>query len=47
MIRAVSDEAQNNVEPARIARRFHSTLAEIVSSVCGHCVSRAESMRLC
>ncbi len=34
LIRAVVEDACKQVEPARIARRFHSTLIELVASVC-------------
>jgi hydrogenase maturation protein HypF len=33
-IRAVADEAARGVAPARIARRFHSTLVDIVAATC-------------
>ncbi len=34
LIRAVARDAGNGVETARIARRFHSALVEIVATVC-------------
>lgn len=34
LIRAVAADAGNSMETARIARRFHSTLVEIVATVC-------------
>ncbi len=35
LIRAVADDARKGVEAARIARRFHSTLVELIVTVCG------------
>jgi hydrogenase maturation protein HypF len=35
LIRAVADEARRGVDAARIARRFHSTLVEVIAAVCG------------
>jgi hydrogenase maturation protein HypF len=35
LIRAVSEDLAAGARTARIARRFHSTMAEIVASVCG------------
>jgi hydrogenase maturation protein HypF len=34
LIRAVADDVRNRVEPQRIARRFHSTVVEIIASAC-------------
>jgi hydrogenase maturation protein HypF len=34
LIRAIAAEAGKGVEPARIARRFHSTLVELIVAVC-------------
>ncbi len=34
LIRAVADDATRGVEPVRIARRFHSTMVEVIASVC-------------
>ncbi len=35
LIRAVADDVRRGVEAARIARRFHSTLVEVIAVVCG------------
>jgi hydrogenase maturation protein HypF len=35
LIGTVAEEAKRGVEPARIARRFHSTLVELIAAVCG------------
>jgi hydrogenase maturation protein HypF len=35
LIRAVAEEVNQHVEAERIARRFHSTLVEVVGQVCG------------
>jgi hydrogenase maturation protein HypF len=35
MIRAVADDVAGGVGPARVARRFHSTLVEVIAAVCG------------
>jgi hydrogenase maturation protein HypF len=35
LIRAVAREAAQGIEAARIARRFHSTLVELIAAVCG------------
>jgi hydrogenase maturation protein HypF len=35
LIRAVTHDAESGVNPARIARRFHTTLVEIIARVCG------------
>jgi hydrogenase maturation protein HypF len=35
LISAVAEAARKGVEPARIARRFHSTLVEVIAAVCG------------
>jgi hydrogenase maturation protein HypF len=35
LIRAVVEDAREGVSPARIARRFHSTLVELIAAVCG------------
>jgi hydrogenase maturation protein HypF len=35
LIRAVADEAARGVAAARIARRFHSALVELIAAVCG------------
>jgi hydrogenase maturation protein HypF len=35
LIRAVAEDAARGVAAARIARRFHSTLAEMIAAVCG------------
>jgi hydrogenase maturation protein HypF len=35
LIRAVAEEAGQGVEAARIGRRFHSTVIEIIATVCG------------
>lgn len=34
LIRAVAEEAENGIEAKRIARRFHSTLIELISATC-------------
>jgi hydrogenase maturation protein HypF len=34
LVAAVAEDARNNVAAARIARRFHTTLVEIVARVC-------------
>ncbi len=36
LIRAVADDARGGVEPARIARRFHSTIVEVIVGMCVH-----------
>ena len=36
LIRAVTQDSMTGVSAARIARRFHSTLVEIIARVCGH-----------
>jgi len=36
LIRAVADEAARGVAASRIARRFHSTVVEMIAAVCGH-----------
>jgi hydrogenase maturation protein HypF len=35
LIRAVAEEAMEGTEAGRIARRFHSTLVEMIAAVCG------------
>ncbi len=35
LVRAAADDASRGVGPARIARRFHSTIVEIIATVCG------------
>jgi hydrogenase maturation protein HypF len=35
LIRAVAEDVRRGTEPARIARRFHSTGVEIIAQVCG------------
>jgi hydrogenase maturation protein HypF len=35
LIRAVADDARRGTSPALIARRFHSTLVEVIAAVCG------------
>jgi hydrogenase maturation protein HypF len=35
LIRAVAEESAKNVPAARIARRFHSTLVDLIAAVCG------------
>jgi hydrogenase maturation protein HypF len=35
LIRAATADANQDIEPARIARRFHSTLVEMIAVVCG------------
>jgi hydrogenase maturation protein HypF len=35
LIRAIADDIRAGTAPARIARRFHSTLVEIIATVCG------------
>jgi hydrogenase maturation protein HypF len=34
LIRAVVEDVERNMEPARVARRFHSTLVEMIADVC-------------
>jgi hydrogenase maturation protein HypF len=34
LIRAVAEDAERGVDAARIARRFHTTLVEIIAAVC-------------
>jgi hydrogenase maturation protein HypF len=34
IIRAVADEVARGVRPARVARRFHSTIVELIATVC-------------
>jgi hydrogenase maturation protein HypF len=36
LIATIASEAENGVEPARIARRFHSTVVEIIAAACCH-----------
>src|SRR5581483_542468 len=35
LIRAIAEDARRGVEAARIARRFHATLVDIVAAACG------------
>ena len=35
MVIVIADEARHGVVPAKIARRFHSTIVEVVARVCG------------
>jgi hydrogenase maturation protein HypF len=35
LIRAVSEDLRTGTEPARVARRFHSTVVEMIAAVCG------------
>jgi hydrogenase maturation protein HypF len=35
LIRSVAEEVEKGAEPGRIARRFHSTMVEIIVAVCG------------
>jgi hydrogenase maturation protein HypF len=35
LIRAVADDAAKGTDAARIARRFHSTMVELIAAVCG------------
>ena len=35
LIRAIAQEASQGVRAARIARRFHSTLVDLIAAVCG------------
>jgi len=35
IIRAVAEEASDGVPAARVARRFHSTMVDLVAEVCG------------
>lgn len=40
LIKAIASEVVNGVEPARIARRFHSTMVDLVAAVCARIRAR-------
>ena len=44
MIRAIARDARNHVAPARIARRFHTTLVELIGHACAQ-LAHGEGLR--